>query len=70
MNGIEISNEELLAQMRSMFPREFEIAALTVANRKQTDYIHHLENVVPEGVDHTFWDKSTERRVPLGVEKG
>lgn len=42
-NALTATAEELLAIVRELFPREHEIALLTLANRKQAERIAELE---------------------------
>lgn len=67
---IEISDTEIVAEMRRAYPREAQIALLTVGMRKQDERIRQLEGLQPDaaGQGAGFWD-GADKPVPLRAEK-
>jgi hypothetical protein len=65
-----MSNDELVETFQHIFPREFQIAALTLTNhklRKHVEVLEELDSAVKH--DAGFWE-GTEKPVPLRAEKG
>lgn len=66
-----ISDKDIVQEMQRRFPREAEIATLTVVNRLQTQALRELREAqeASVGQNKEFWDSETERPVPLRAEK-
>lgn len=67
MAEISIVADDLIGEFRRMYPREFEIAALTVTNRKLREQVDSLE--AEKAADPSSFWAGTDKKVPLRAEK-